>query len=533
MSRRFIVLVAVVGTLLALAFGALGAGFTPTSPARSAPAADPFIRVNAQGPAWGPCPLSAGGDPRVECADVRVPLDHARPDGATIRIKVSRLRASDPDRRIGVLLLNPGGPGGSGLWLPAALAEYAPQLHERFDLIGFDPRFVGESTPITCGLEPAEQNWPRYSGRDGFAADARAAEEFAAKCQRVSGDLFPHLNTEYAARDMDVIRSALGEQRISYLGWSYGTNLGAVYAQLFPERADRFVLDSVVHPGWVWREQLRRSGRGFEAALNQWATWTARSEDRYGLGSTAAAVRKTYDALVAELERDPVETDAGPVDGDLLRAWTLVQLYSDRTYPLVAGLVAELRSGTVDPDHAAELADLGTGDGAADDNRTAAYWGVLCEDVVWPRDLLRYAQEAKWDAIRYPFFGAEASNITPCAFWPDNRIRRPVPITGNRTPGVLLVQAAGDPVTPFEGTLAMRRRLATNVRLVTLVDAYAHQVFAAYGNPCVDRAVTEYLLTGRLPHTDVTCANLGEQLWRAGPPNGLGDRLREINGTAR
>ncbi len=535
MSRRFIVLVAVVGTLLALAFGALGVGFTPTTPTRSAPAADPLAHISAQGPAWGPCPLSAGGDPRVRCADIRVPLDHARPDGGTIRIKISLLRAGDSERRIGVLLLNPGGPGEPGLWLPTAVAEYAPQVHERFDLVGFDPRFVGESTPITCGLTPEEQDWPRYSGRNGFVADARAAEEFADKCQRVSGDLLPYLTTEYTAQDMDVIRSALGEQRISYLGWSYGTELGAVYAQLFPERVDRLVLDSVAHPGWVWREQFRRFGPSFEAALNRWAAWTARFDAAYGLGSTAAAVRDTFDALVAELERDPLQTDTGPVDGDVLRVWTLVQLYSDRTYPVIAGVVAELRSGAVAPARAADLVRLGAGDGAADDNRVVAHWGILCEDVVWPRDLLRYPRETARDAARYPFFGAESSNITPCAFWPANRVRRPVPIVGNRTPGVLLVQAVGDPATPFEGALAMRQRLATRVRLVTLVNAHVHTVFAAYGDPCVDRTVVDYLLSGQLPDNDVTCVNLnfGERLRRTGQPNRLGDRLREINSPVR
>nr|BFE84277.1 hypothetical protein GCM10020093_068780 [Planobispora longispora] len=211
--------------------------------------------------------LDAAG---ARCAEVTVPLDHSRPDGPTVKVAISRLQATDPGRRRGALLINPGGPGDPGRVYAPLLKAAEPTLAARYDLIGMDPRFTGRSTPVNC-------QWPigdyvRSTGHDrrGFGRIAAQAEDLAARCagQR---ELLPHASARATARDMDVIRAALGESKLSYLGGSYGTYLGAVYMQLFPARVDRFVLDSALDPAAAGPGYARSMGPYLAAALKEWA----------------------------------------------------------------------------------------------------------------------------------------------------------------------------------------------------------------------------------------------------------------------
>ncbi|MGH8186976.1 MAG: alpha/beta fold hydrolase, partial [Steroidobacteraceae bacterium] len=195
----------------------------------------------------------------MECGTLNVPLDYRNPNGRTIDIAVSRIKSSRPDLRRGVLLLNPGGPGAQGLDMPrAGLILFPQSVSTRYDLIGFDPRGIGRSNPVSCGLSALVtlQIFPPLEQPGGFQATADFMRNAADACAAVSGDLLPFITTRNTARDMDRLRQALGEQKISYLGYSYGTYLGTVYAQLFPTRTDRFVLDSAVNPNAVWRTQF-------------------------------------------------------------------------------------------------------------------------------------------------------------------------------------------------------------------------------------------------------------------------------------
>src|SRR5438132_3146330 len=223
------------GLAIALVLGSTVPLTTVQAHAAPAPAASRPLQ-------WTSCPPVAGL-PDQQCATLQVPLDYGRPDGRQITVGVSRIAASNPALRRGVLLINPGGPGGSGIDLPRILALLLPQsVLDRYDLIGFDPRFVNTSTPITCGLTPEDLSalppWPLPGGVEQNAVVAR---DVADRCAQNAGDLLPFATTENTARDMDQIRKALGEQTISYLGYSYGTYLGAVYATLFPDRTDRVV----------------------------------------------------------------------------------------------------------------------------------------------------------------------------------------------------------------------------------------------------------------------------------------------------
>ncbi|MYU19592.1 alpha/beta fold hydrolase, partial [Streptomyces sp. SID8361] len=200
-----------------------------------------------QKPKWQRCEADLPAE--YQCATIKVPLDYRVPGGKRIDMAISRIKSTAPDQRHGVLLANPGGPGGPGLDMPMLMKESLPEsARQKYDLIGFDPRGVGRSTPVTCGLEPEEENWLRPYKEATFDKDVAWARDVARKCREKSGATLKHITTRNTARDMDLLRAVLGEKKVSYFGYSYGTYLGAVYTQMFPGRADRFVLDSAVDP---------------------------------------------------------------------------------------------------------------------------------------------------------------------------------------------------------------------------------------------------------------------------------------------
>lgn len=226
------------------------------TPATASAAADPLKQYLQQKPKWHRC--ESGNPAGYQCAKIKVPLDYSRPGGKKIELAISRIKTSTASERRGVLLLNPGGPGGEGLSMPLMMEPELPKsVKRRYDLIGFDPRGVGQSSPVSCGLTDKEREWQRPYKPATFAKDVKWARTVAEKCRAKGGDKLRHLTTRNTARDMDVIRSVLGEKKISYLGYSYGTYLGAVYTQMFPKRADRFVLDSAVDPQRIWRGMIQ------------------------------------------------------------------------------------------------------------------------------------------------------------------------------------------------------------------------------------------------------------------------------------
>ncbi|MER7132893.1 alpha/beta fold hydrolase [Streptosporangium saharense] len=297
-----------------------------------------------------------------------------------------------PGPRRGILLSNPGGPGGSGLDLPSRLAVVlSSEVLDRYDLIGFDPRGVGHSTPVTCGLDLMRQftllvPYPAPDG--GIERNLAFARDTAAACAEHSGDLLPFVTTANTARDMDRIRAALGEPKLSYFGLSYGTYLGAVYLSLFPGRGDRIVLDSAVDPGLVWRDMWRTWSQAVATRLPDLLTFAAERDAVYHLGATPEEVRRTYDRLIAALDRQPLPIPGGPVfDGNALRGSTRVGLYFDGFFPLMAELWQEIAAAVsgptvntadpVDPVDPAVLARL---------NRLISATGAAGSGRRWQRD---------------------------------------------------------------------------------------------------------------------------------------------------
>jgi pimeloyl-ACP methyl ester carboxylesterase len=489
---------------------AMLAGLTVTAatPARAVAAAtagsagNGLARYYHQWLTWQPCPGSA--DATILCAAVKVPLSYASPAGRSITVMIDRLPAGTPGRHP-ILLTNPGGPGGQGLPTPGQLrGELPASVLDAFDIIGFDPRFIGRSTPVSCG-QPAEDLggiWMRWPHPGSFPGDVAAARDRARACAAASGWALPYATTANTARDMDIIRGALGAPRMSFLGFSYGGYLGAVYTALFPRRTARFVLDSPVDPSHVWYGFGLERAATLEAALAAFSAWLAGNDAAFHFGATAQAARQAWDALVAAADATPVKTPDGLTwTGDLIKALTWILLYNDHDYFVLASDLAALAAGQSvpfpPPPPITEPA------GIPPDNNTAAYLAITCGDAPAPRDPAFYRQMVAVESAKLPFLGGEQANITPCAFWPFQP-GPPASLAGDHARGVLIVDSDGDPATPYAGSQLIHADIPGS-RLISL-HASVHVPYPGYGDACVNDAVSGYLATGQLPAADLQCA---------------------------
>ncbi|MFD0265458.1 alpha/beta hydrolase [Streptomyces sp. NPDC127106] len=481
-----------------LAAAGLLATTIPLLSATQASAA-PAAEFTPQKPAWARC--SADLPASYECATLKVPLDYRRPQGRTIDVAISRIKSENPAKRRGALLFNPGGPGGTGLDMPLMAQELIPkEVRDQYDLIGFDPRGTGASSPITCGMTDEEQNIVRPYREETFPSDVEWARRVADKCREKSGAVLPFITTRNTARDMDAIRVALGEKKISYVGYSYGTYLGAVYTQMFPNRTDRFVLDSGVDPQRIWRGMIQVWATEAEPAFKRWTQWTAERNAEFGLGATPDAVSKTFWDLVARADREPIEIEGQKYSGDDIRAGRAMFFYPAQAAPAVKAL-KDAAEGRPAPLPAEQRRLLKPAAEPSSDTGTAVFWSVVCGDVEWPRYPEQYAKEAAADKAKYPLYGDFASNIKPCAYW-----QRPVepPTKMNTRANVLTVQNEWDSQTPLTSGEGLHRALKGS-RMLLVRGGEGHGVYLTDPTSCADAAVNAYLGTGKLPAENVTC----------------------------
>jgi pimeloyl-ACP methyl ester carboxylesterase len=450
---------------------------------------------------WGACKDSSLAELDAECATLQVPLDHTKPKGATIPIALSRIKASATGADyLGPLVANPGGPGVAGLTMSAYLAAVlTPAVAGRFDLIGFDPRGVGDSGPeLHCDpsafTQPAPDYVPpdpaRVTGSEQERLDA--AKAYAAACAKNNGDALAHLRTMDTARDLDLIREALGAPTLSYFGNSYGTYLGQVYASTFPTRVSRMVLSGVVGPhgvgysGDVSRPEVARS---YERNIGAFFAWVAEHSAIYGLGADTAAVRKHFYADQDALRAAP-RGGIGPAE------WTQLfgtAVYSEDSWAVlaqgwsawVAGRTAIFTSAVTDFD------------AAAADEFNAAFLAIACSDGHWPRNYDRVRADSLRTAQDAPFitWGFHWELSVPCSLWPGSHAAVAV---GAAAPSMLLVNATRDAPTPFPDAVATRAAFP-RAALIEIVDAMGHGMRSLWGNPCAQEPVERYLLTGTLP----------------------------------
>jgi pimeloyl-ACP methyl ester carboxylesterase len=492
---------------------ATGGGLAATSGAATPGSA--LARYYHQAITWHQCrqgpadDLGRGLDQAgVRCAEVRVPLDYAAPAGRSITVTISRLKATDTAHRAGAMLLNGGGPGGGSIDLPPDIRTLMSGVGPRYDLIGMDPRSSGRSTPVDCGWQTG--TYLRSAGLDRAAFEKMVTFErdLAAQCAQRHADLLPYISTRNTARDMDVIRGALGEKKLSYYGASYGTYLGAVYTQLFPRNTGRVVLDSAVNPRRYGAEYMMADmAPANEAALYDWAAWTARHDGRYHLGATPNAVLATVNGIERAAARRPLQVGGRTVDQHVLPFLLFSGLDDDRdqaSEELAAGMrvlrqAARGAQATPTPGLADTLDFLETGADSAAGGSQAA---VLCGDRAVDRDPEVYWQRIQRSRAHQPIVGPLVNDISICAFWPTAPRERPTRVH-NGVPA-LIVNSTGDTRTGYPGAQALHRVL-TGSRLLTLSGARIHAVYPRYGNACVNETINAYLRTGELPVTDPVC----------------------------
>ncbi|WP_330315857.1 alpha/beta hydrolase [Streptomyces platensis] len=515
---------AALGAAGTLVSGALLAGAITATPAQageqhqrgSAEArgvATAAARAAKKGIDWQDCPADWGLKSPVQCGYVTVPVDYARPNGRTIKIAVDRaLGTGGKEQRQGSLLYNPGGPGGSGMKFPTRITTKNPlwaKTAKAYDFVGFDPRGVGHSAPISC-MDPQEfVKAPKADPVPDSEADKRAqrklAKQYADGCAERSGRLLPYMTTPNTARDMDVIRAALGEKKLNYLGVSYGTYLGAVYATLFPGHVRRMLVDSVVDPSRekVWYQANLDQDIAFETRWGDWKKWVAKNDATYHIGSTPKKVQAAWEKLRATAKKKPIGGVVGPAE---LTGFFQNAPYYDSMWASVAEVWSAYLAGDSKPlveNAGPNLKD--TAGNIASENGNAVYTAVECTDTKWPTSWKKWDRDNTRIHQRAPFMTwSNAWMNLPCATWPVKQ-QRPVDVkTGKGLPNVLIVQSVRDAATPYGGAVELHRRLKGS-RMITERDAGSHGVTGQV-NPCINDRVDAYFLSGKTDAKDVTCA---------------------------
>jgi len=473
--------------------------------AAAAPQPSTLAGYYAQRLDWRPC---EGG---FECARLVVPFDYARPDWRRFTLPVIKLPASDPARRIGALVINPGGPGGSGVqYALGARSEFPAAVRARFDIVGFDPRGVGGSEPaLSCLTGP---QLDQYFATDDEPSDAAQFRQviaqgklFAAGCARNSAALLPYVGTRNAARDLDVLRAALGESRLSFLGKSYGTYLGAWYAQLFPGRVRALVLDGAVDPDASSLDLDITQAEGFQVAFGSFAAWCLASATcPLGHGGPVSAAAKVQ-GLITRADSAPLASRLGDgqvADGAMLLTGVTFALYSRSFWPYLRAALAGAFAG--DGTGLVELANALTGrnpDGTYS-NLTDAFTAISCLDRPWPRSLAIWQSAAAAAAQGAPLFGAPLvwGNLA-CAYWPVPSYPQS-PIRAAGAPPILVIGTLRDPATPYRWAQALAGDLASGVLLGWNGDGHT-----AYGegSACVDTIVNNYLVSLSVPRGGTMC----------------------------
>ncbi len=459
---------------------------------------------------WHAC---GGSSAKMRCASLKVPLDYAKPAGRKITLALSEVPATvAPSQRRGILLVNPGGPGGSGLSLASFVAQgLSPAVAAKYDIVGFDTRGVGASVPsLHCDPAFFARERPNYIPANAAAEQVLIgrARAYAADCERKYRRLLPYMTTANIARDMDQIRGALGQPQLSYLGYSYGTYIGQVYATLFPNRVYRMALDSIVDPTGVWYADNIAQDYAFQGRMNAFFGWAARYDNVYHTGATASGVSRSWYQARGRLAAHPAAQASGPSIGpDEFDDTFVVGGYDDGYWPSLAGALASyLHTGET-----SQLVTVFNQAGKQNENEFAVYNAVECADVAWPRSWAKWNADTRKVYASAPFEAWDNAWFNAaCAFWPVHGPARPMRIGAPRLPGILMLQGTLDAATPYAGAQNAHRQLPT-ARMVVVRGGGNHGQSLAYPpNSCVNGYLNRYLATGALPSrpgpVDAACA---------------------------
>jgi pimeloyl-ACP methyl ester carboxylesterase len=463
---------------------------------------------------WAACgttePATTAG---VQCATADLPMDHDQPEGARVQIALARVPATDPAHRIGSLFVNPGGPGGEYVTrLQQVGADRFAGLNARFDIVAFAPRGVAPSTPaIDCGLDPESEGFFSQPAPTPFDVDPAAlvasAQAYVDACLARNGEILAHLSTANVARDLDLLRAAVGDEQLSYLGFSYGTFLGATYAALFPDRYRALVLDGALDPVEYLTDPASLStaqAAGFERALDRFAEACAVDQVACsGFGGPDPLV--AYDRLLATAEAAPIPApgypaDPSPVTADEIREVTLTLLYAKQLWGLLAAALAGADAG--DASLIRALADLVV---HADPTSTDRFVAISASEQQWPTNVESYLERGAADWAAFPhFWGGFGYAEIPWGLWPvqdEDAFYGPYELP-ETSPTPLVIGTTYDPATPYSGSIAMVEALG-NARLLTM-EGDGH---TAYGrnSACIDASTDAYLVEGAVPAAGTVC----------------------------
>ena len=454
---------------------------------------------------WSAC---GGG---LECATVIVPLDYSELDGDTVELAVNRLPASGSGDRVGSLLVNPGGPGASGVdFVKQGGSTLFAELNGSYDIVGFDPRGVGASDTLNCldtaGVDRLMASDPDPDTPAEVARTAGLYRKFGSACQRAAGDLLPQLSTSAVARDLDVLRGVVGDDRLNYLGFSYGTLVGAVYAELFPDAVGRMVLDGAVDPGLDSKEAALSQAGGFQTALEAYAADCV-TKPGCPLGTDVEAGLQRVRTFLDELDAQPLPTDDPdrPLTKGLALYGIAYPLYAESLWP---GLTLALQSALVEGDgrQLLLLADLyaDRSDSGYRNNKTQVIYAVNCLDD--PSNASASDVRASLDEFEQvaPTLGpAFAWGSLACAQWPV-KPAEPLPdaVDAEGAPPIVVVGTTRDPATPYAQAQALAADLESGVLLTR--DGDGHTAYGQ-GNACITAAVEAYLVKGTVPAEGTIC----------------------------
>lgn len=515
-TRRLLAVIAGL-SVASLALSACGILWDPKSPnepssvsqtpvVEGAPAG--FEDLYAQSLDWQSCEGSGSG--AFDCVTVTAPLDWSDREAGEIELAVIR-RSADNGSPIGSLLTNPGGPGASGYDLIANSASFAvgDELASAYDVIGFDPRGVGRSTAVTC-FAPAEMDAYLFDipadprGSQGWEDELTVRNnEFVAACEDGSDGILPFITTDNAARDLDLLRAVLGDTKLNYIGYSYGTFLGATYAKLFPERVGRLVLDGAIDPSVSGLEVGTTQAVGFESALRAYMADCLDGRDCPFRGTVDEAMAD-LGTLLASVDRNPISnSDGRRLGADSLMTAIVSALYSQDSWPYLSRALTETLSGTSET--AFLLADFYYGraaDGTYGDNSAEAFRAYNCMD--YPLDTDQADQDAAEATVKEqaPTIAPYWQGVDVCEVWPAPPTGVREPIAADGAAPIVVIGTTNDPATPYEWSVSLADQLSSGV-LITRVGE-GHTGFNK-GNDCVDNAVVLYLLDGTAPTSDLRC----------------------------
>ena len=447
---------------------------------------------------------------RAQCAELTVPVDYAEPEGDTIRLAVLKVEAKGS--RQGSLVVNPGGPGGSGVdYARAADVIVGQPVRRAYDIVGFDPRGVGRSAPIDCVTDTGLDDFLGADPTPDDAAEERSfavgAEAFAESCARTAGPLLGHVSTVDAAKDMDILRSALGETKLTYLGKSYGTFLGSTYAGLFPKQVGRFVLDGVVPPELTAQQLNLGQAEGFERATRAWAA--ACIEEDCPLGTSVDQVMTGLRDLLSSLDANPLPRTGDSRITALGEGWASLgvahAMYDQGLWSQLDDALRDIvdqQDGTALMALANAYADRDTA-GRYSGNIMEVIFAVNCLDRPDSDSLPEHERAAEAAQAKAPTWGAYLTwSSLPCGYWPVKATNPPHRITAEGSDLIVVVGTTRDPATPYEWSVMLDDELA-NSTLISW-DGDGHTAYTR-GSSCVDKAIDAYYVKGTPPPADLRC----------------------------